>query len=120
MFDRAFYAPFTGKILRIGGEAYAVVRCAAKGADASAARITAVLFDKLKRETIPVPLDIAERTAAGGLATFLVRFMIPELEPDTYTFVLTAESSAGSESSVVSMDVTLERGEGSDRDAKPS
>jgi len=115
IFDRALYAPIIDKTLRVGGEITATI-CVA-GPSAAEARISAVLFDKLRWEAIPVPLEILERSFANGAAAFLVRIMVPEVEPDTYTFILSAERPAGGEPAAVSMDVALERGEGRDRNA---
>jgi VWFA-related protein len=108
-FDRGEYAPLTLRTLTAGGEITAAVRVAGKGA--ADARISVSFYDKLTREAISAPLQILERHPSAGAQDVLVRFVVPELEPDVYTFTITAEGGEGVEPASVSLDMTLDRGE---------
>lgn len=109
-FDRTQYAPYVEKVLRIGTEMWAVIRCAATAIASPEIRLKAFLFDHLRQEEIPVPLTIIAQKEEKGAQSFFVRFQVPDIEPDSYSFYISAEETTSGDSSVISNDFTVERG----------
>jgi len=109
-FDRTQYAPYVEKVLRIGTEMWAVIRCAATAIASPEIRLKAFLFDNLRQEEIPVLLTIIAQKEEKGATSFFVRFQVPDIEPDSYSFYIAAEETTSGDSSIISNDFTVERG----------
>jgi len=109
-FDRTQYAPYVEKVLRIGTEMWAVIRCAATAIASPEIHLKAFLFDHLRQEEISVPLTIITQKEEKGAQSFFVRFQVPDIEPDSYSFYIAAEETTSGDSSVISNDFTVERG----------
>jgi hypothetical protein len=62
---------------------------------AAGVKISAFLMDTLTRERIDLPLSVLSEDRGDGLGRFLIRFKVPDLEPDDYRLVFTAEGPDG-------------------------
>ena len=108
LFDPAQYVPCMEKTFKKGTEAWTSFRCAFAGEPGTAIKISAFLFDKTTREEIPIFLTIINKKEESGMKTFFVRFQIPDVEPDEYTFCLVAEDPESGEQSMIANDFIIE------------
>jgi len=90
-FDRAQYIPRLEPSLISGSETWAVLRCLTPGAGEAPIALSAFFYDQLTGDRIPAGLTVLEKRAAGRIQTFLVRLAVPEMEPDDYVLVFSAD-----------------------------
>jgi len=108
-FDAAQYAPYLEKILWSGSEVWAVIRCATANITAPEIKLSAFLFDKFRQDNIVVPLTVISRIDEKETKVYFVRLLIPDVEPDEYTFHCLAEETTGGTSSDIASDFKVER-----------
>jgi len=96
------------KTFKKNTEAWASFRCAFAGEPGTAIKISAFLYDRTTQEEIPVSLTIINKKEESGMKTFFVRFQIPDVEPDEYTFCLVAEDPESGEKSMIANDFIIE------------
>lgn len=102
------YAPRLEKELSKGSEVWAAVRCALSGGSAGGVRLAAYLIDETTGEKTALPLTIVQEVEKGSENTFLIRFRVPDMEPDEYPFCLVAEDPASGEMSIVGCDFVIQ------------
>jgi hypothetical protein len=108
LFDAGQYGLVVERKLRKSSETWASVHCAIAGASPETITLTAGLYDKAKLVLIPIALTVVSRREEAGRAAFLVKFQIPELEPDEYALILTAADPAGGTRAQIACDVIIE------------
>ena len=107
LFNPTEYVPLIEKCLVQDTDYLASVSAVVPGGPEATVRLSAVLFDKIYRQEIPVPLDIIRRAGEGLRRTFLIRFRVPVVDEDDYTLILTAEDSRSGEISNVLCDFLI-------------
>jgi len=108
LFDPAQFVPLLEKSLKRNSEVWASVRCAAEKSSLAHLKLTASLIDRLEGKEISIPLTVVAEKDEGGEKAFFVRLEIPNLEPDTYIFLLVAEDAASGASSRIATDFIIE------------
>lgn len=106
--DAAQYAPLIEKVLPKNTAVWASVHCALAGCPADGVELTSFLLDKTAGEEIAIPLAIINEEEKDGMKTYLIRFQVPDLEPDEYTFFLVATDRASGEMSAVGSDFVIQ------------
>jgi len=106
--DTAQYAPHVDKTLLRNTEILAAVRCIVAGRPAAGIKLSAFLFDKATMEEIHIPMTIINEKEELNLKTYLIRFQVPSVEPDEYTFYLVAEDRESGETSMVGSDFIIQ------------
>lgn len=102
------YTPYMEKALPQGSEVWASVRCAFAGVAGGGIKLTAFFVDPMTAERVAVPLTIVSEEEKNNLKTYLVRFRVPELEPDEYSLFFIAEDPGSAEISVVGCDFVIQ------------
>jgi hypothetical protein len=102
------YTPYAEKTLLRSSEVFVSVRCAFTGVAGSRIQLAAYFVDRLTDERVAVPLTIMSEKEKDNLKTFLVRFQVPELEPDEYSLFFIAEDQESGEMSVVGCDFVIQ------------
>jgi VWFA-related protein len=105
--DTARYSPQVEKTLLRNTEVWAVVRCVVANCPAAGIKLSMFLFDKTKMEEIHIPLTIINEKEERDMKTYFIRFQVPEVEPDEYSFYLVAENQASGETSMVGSDFII-------------
>ncbi|MDD8027553.1 MAG: VWA domain-containing protein [Acidobacteriota bacterium] len=111
-FDPAQYVLASGSALRAGSEPWAVLRCLGPEAGFPKLKITAILYDKMTGDKIPVPLAIVEESTAGAMRAFFIRMAVPDVEPDDYLLVFNADDEASGAHSEMAREFTIEKDAG--------
>jgi VWFA-related protein len=109
LFDPAQYRPFTGTVLRSGTELAAEVHVAASEGAGAGIRIEAFLVDHLNQERIPLATTVLARRDEVGAASFFIRISIPDIEPDVYALVITAEDPSTGAKTDIQRDFSVEK-----------
>jgi VWFA-related protein len=109
LFDPSQYAPHAEGVLHIGTEIALEVQVIGAGGAEARIRVGAFLFDHLNQVGIPVPTTVLARRDEGNVATFLIRLSIPDVEPDVYALVLTAEDEKSGEKVDFQSDFAVEK-----------
>ena len=91
LYDLSQYLPHAGDVLHTGMEVLAEIRVDGTGGPGTQIRVGAFLFDHLNQVGVPVSTTVLARRDEGSAASFLVRLSIPDVEPDIYALVFTAE-----------------------------
>ena len=102
------YTPYIEKALPQRNEVWASVRCAFAGNSGGGIRLTAFLVDQTTAERVAIPLTILSEKEKNNVKTYLVRFRVPELEPDEYPLYFIAEDPGSGETSVVGCDFVIQ------------
>jgi VWFA-related protein len=95
VFDPVQYSPNFDARLAKKSEIWAVVPSEGPEGFGEGLRLTARLLDKLDGDEIPVSLTVVGKTEKHGIVVFFVRLEIPEVEPDEYGLIITAEGKDG-------------------------
>lgn len=95
LIDPDNYAPAPDDRLAARAEAFALLTFVGPAGQAAGVKISAFLMDTLTREKIDLPLSVLSEARGEELGRFLVRFEVPDLEPDDYRLVFTAEGPDG-------------------------
>jgi VWFA-related protein len=107
-FDPEQFAPYLDNSLQNNSNVWAAVRCDGAKANSSNLRLSAFLLESLTGEQIPVPLEILAEKSEQFSKTFFIQLHIPEVEPDTYAFRLTAEDGVGGASSQIATNFIIQ------------
>jgi len=91
LFDASQYVPYFEAKLGKGTEAWAVIPCEGPEGLGESLKLSARLLDKLNGNEIALPLAVVRKIEKKGVGIFLVRLEIPDVEPDEYGLVITAE-----------------------------
>ena len=102
------YTPYIEKALPQRNEVWASVRCAFAGNSGGGIRLTAFLVDQTTVERVAIFLTILSEKEKNNVKTYLVRFRVPELEPDEYPLYFIAEDPGSGETSVVGCDFVIQ------------
>ena len=105
-FDPAQYAPYLETKLTKGSEVWAAIPCAGPEDFGRSIKLTAKLLDKLTGNERPLSLTVLDKAERNDVCVFFVQLAIPEVEPDEYRFIITAEG-VGPPSAIVK-DVIIE------------
>ncbi len=109
LFDPAQYGPLLGNVLGVGTEIGAEILVVTAGPAEARIRIDAFLIDRLNQERIPLsPTVLARRDDPGG-AAFFIRMPLPDVEPDMYTLVITAEDEKSGAKADIRRDYSIEK-----------
>jgi VWFA-related protein len=109
LFDPSQYGPLLGTVLHAGTEVAAEIHVAAAGAAEARVKIDAFLFDRLNAERIPLGLAILARRDGAAGAAFFVRLSVPDVEPDVYVLVITAEDQRSGAKTDIRRDFSIEK-----------
>jgi len=102
------YTPHMEKALPQKSEVWASVRCTYSGSSGGGIKLAASLVDQTTAEKVALPLTIVSEKEKDNVKTFLIRFGVPELEPDEYPLYFIAEDPGSGEISVVGCDFVLQ------------
>jgi hypothetical protein len=95
LIDPADYAPEFDDRLTAQSEKNVLLAFVGTPEQAAAVKLSAFLLDTLTQKTIALPLSVLSEARDKGLGRWLVRFKVPDLEPDEYRLVFTAEGPDG-------------------------
>jgi VWFA-related protein len=106
--DAAQYVPLIEKKLTTDTTVWASVHCALAGPSTEGVELTSFLLDKMTGEEIAIPLTIMKEDTKEAMKTYLIRFRVPDLEPDEYTLFLVATDRSDGEMSAMGCDFVIE------------